>query len=376
MITALHNTQLITGGAVVSGKAILIEGKYIKAIIDAGDIPDDAERIDLKGAYTAPGLIDLQIYGAGTSLFGGLPSVEALAEMEQVLLKQGTTGFFATIATNSDEVVLQGIDAAKQYLPKAKGNFLGLHLEGPYLNPKRKGAHPENYIKKATLSELKNWVERGEGVIKMMTIAPELQDDEVMEYLSSQNIIISAGHSDATYSQASSFFNSPVTAATHLFNAMPQMHHREPGIIPAIFEQRPYTSIVADGVHVSFPMIALAKRELGDKLFFITDAVTVANKGAYQHQLQGDRYVMPDGTLSGSALTMLKAVENGVKEVDISLPEAINMASLYPAQLASLTKKGKIEAGYFADLIIFNDSFTVATTFLQGEIVYAVNQQY
>ncbi|GAA4902478.1 N-acetylglucosamine-6-phosphate deacetylase [Mucilaginibacter defluvii] len=374
MITALHNTHLITGGTIVSGKAILIEGKYIKAIIDAGQIPDDVNRIDLNGAYTAPGLIDLQIYGAGTKLFGGLPSVEALAEMEAVLLKQGTTGFFATIATNSDEVVLQGIDAAKQYLPQAKGNFLGLHLEGPYLNPKRKGAHPENFIKKAVLSELKSWVERGEGVIKMMTIAPELQDDAVMDYLSSQNIIISAGHTDATYEQASKFFNDSVAAATHLFNAMPQMHHREPGIIPAIFEKKPFTSIVADGIHVSFPMIALAKRELGDKLFFITDAVTVATEGAYQHQLKGDRYVMPDGTLSGSALTMLKAVENGVTKAGIGLAEAINMASLYPAQLASLTKKGKIEAGCFADLLIFNDSFTVATTVLQGEIVYNTNQ--
>lgn len=373
MITALHNTQLITGGTIVSGKAILIEGKYIKAIIDAGQIPDDVNRIDLNGAYTAPGLIDLQIYGAGTKLFGGLPSVKALAEMEAVLLKQGTTGFFATIATNSDEVVLQGIDAAKQYLPQAKGNFLGLHLEGPYLNPKRKGAHPENFIKKAVLSELKSWVERGEGVVKMMSIAPELQDDAVMDYLSSQNIIVSAGHTDATYEQASKFFNGSVAAATHLFNAMPQMHHREPGIIPAIFEQKPFTSIVADGIHVSFPMIALAKRELRDKLFFITDAVTVATGGAYQHQLKGDRYVMPDGTLSGSALTMLKAVENGVTKAGIGLAEAINMASLYPAQLASLTKKGKIEAGCFADLLIFNDSFTVATTVLQGEIVYNTN---
>ncbi|MCC8408333.1 N-acetylglucosamine-6-phosphate deacetylase [Mucilaginibacter sp. UR6-1] len=374
MVTALHNLQLITNGTIVSGKAILIEGNVIKAVTDAGQLPAGIKSIDLNGAYAAPGLIDLQIYGAGTKLFGGNPSVEALAEMEDVLLKQGTTGFLATIATNSDEVVLQGIDAAKQYMPHAKGNFLGLHLEGPYLNPKRKGAHPESFIKKAVLTELKSWVERGEGIIKMITIAPELQDAEVVEYLALQNIIISAGHTDATYDQALQFLNNPVKAATHLFNAMPQMHHREPGIIPAIFEKRPYTSIVADGIHVSFPMIALAKRELGEKLFFITDAVTVANEGAYQHQLKDGRFVMPDGTLSGSALTMLKAVENGVKKIGISLPEAINMASLYPAQLASLTKKGKIEAGYFADLIIFNDSFAIATTVLQGEIVYNTNQ--
>ena len=119
------------------------------------------------------------------------------------------------------------------------------------------------------------------------------------------------------------------------------MHHREPGYIPAIFEEKPYTSIVADGIHVDFAMIRLAKRELGDKLFFITDAVTAAQKGTYQHQFKGDRYTMPDGTLSGSCLTMLKAVQNGVEQVGIGLAEAINMASLYPAQVASLNAKGK-----------------------------------
>ena len=144
------------------------------------------------------------------------------------------------------------------------------------------------------------------------------------------------------------------------------MHHREPGYIPAIFEERPYTSIVADGIHVDFAMIRLAKRELGDKLFLITDAVTSATEGAYQHQFTGDRYVMPDGTLSGSCLTMLKAVQNCVQQCGIILAEAINMASLYPAQLASLSNKGKIEAGFDADMIVFNDAFDVLATVHQG----------
>jgi N-acetylglucosamine-6-phosphate deacetylase len=369
MITALHNLKLISAGTIAEGKAVLIEGSHIKAIINEGAIPADAEKKDLKGAYLAPGFIDLQIYGSGGKLFAGTPEVAALKRMEDDLLNQGTTGFFATIGTNTNEIVEAGIAAAKEYRPYARGNFWGVHLEGPYLNPVKKGAHPEKFIKKATLAEVKGWVEQADGVITMITIAPELQEREVIDYLHAQGIIISSGHSNATYEQGKAFLNKPIPAVTHLFNAMPQMHHREPGYIPAIFEEKPYTSIVADGNHVDFAMIRLAKRELGDKLFLITDAVTATNEGAYQHRLQGDKYVMPDGTLSGSSLSMLKAVQNCVEKVGIGLAEAVNMASLYPAQLASKNKKGKVEAGFDADLIIFNNAFETQATVLQGEFL-------
>jgi len=148
---------------------------------------------------------------------------------------------------------------------------------------------------------------------------------------------------------------------------MPPMHHREPGIIAAIFEEKPYTSIVADGIHVDYAMVRLAKRELGDQLFLITDAVTTSNDGAYHHEFKGDHYVMkPEGTLSGSCLTMLQAVANCVNHVGIELAEAINMASLYPAQLINASKKGKIAKGYDADMIIFDTNFEVSATVFKG----------
>ncbi|OOQ59157.1 N-acetylglucosamine-6-phosphate deacetylase [Mucilaginibacter pedocola] len=368
-MTALHNLKFITDGVITSGKAVLISGETIIGIVDDTAIPAGADKHNLQGAYLAPGFIDLQIYGAGGKLFGGIPEVDALKRMEDVLLSEGTVGFFATIATNSDEVVERGIAAAKEYRDSARGNFWGLHLEGPYLNAAKKGAHPEQYIKKATLSELKRWIESADGVIKMMTIAPELQDQEVIDYLYAQGIIISSGHSNATYAQGKGFLNKPIPAVTHLFNAMPQMHHREPGYIPAIFEERPYASIVADGNHVDWAMIRLAKRELGDKLFLITDAVTEANAGAYQHRLEGNKYVMPDGTLSGSSLTMLKAVQNCVEKVGIELAEAVNMAAKYPAELAKMDKLGRIAAGYQADLIVFNDGYEVQATMLKGNFL-------
>lgn len=374
MLSAYHNTTIITNGQLLTGKAALVEGDTVKAIIPENEIPAEAQKIDLKGNYIAPGLIDLQIYGApGTPyFFGGTPSVAMLAGMEQELINQGCTGFLATIATNNDDVIEQGIAAAKAFRKQAKGAFLGLHLEGPYLNPKRRGAHPEKFIKKGTLAQVKHWLDMADGEIKMMTIAPELQDTEVINYLHQQGVILSSGHSNATYTEAKSFINKPLQAITHLYNAMPQMHHREPGIIPAIFEERPYTSIVADGIHVDFAMVRLAKRELGDKLFFITDAVAEATEGTYQHQFKGDRYTMPDGTLSGSCLTMLKAVQNGVEHAGIDLPEAINMASLYPAQLAGLHKKGQIAPGFSADFIIFGPGFEVAGTVLQGDLTQTI----
>jgi N-acetylglucosamine-6-phosphate deacetylase len=371
MITALFNLRLITNGSISTGKAVLIESDRIIDIIDQTSIPGHAEQINLQGNYLAPGLVDLQIYGCGKPLFfGATPSPEALAQMERGLLQQGCTGFLATIATNTNQIVERGIQAALAYRDKSIGNFMGLHLEGPYLNPARKGAHPANLIKKATLAEVKHWVEMADGVIKMITLAPELQDQEVLEYLDVQGIVLASGHSDATYQEAKAFIHHPVKAITHLYNAMPPMHHRQPGITPAIFEEKPYTSIVADGIHVDFAMIALAKRELGNKLFLITDAVAESSTGVYQHQLKGDHYVMPDGTLSGSSLTMLKAVQNCVQHAGIPLAEAINMASLYPAELIGIDNYlSKIEPGHKANLTAFNDGFEPCAVILNGNIL-------
>jgi len=198
MITALHNLQLISDGVITRGKAVLIDRDKIIDILDENAVPEEAEKIDLNGAFLAPGLIDLQIYGSGGLLFAGKPTVEALERMEDDLLSEGTIGFFATIGTNTNEIVETGIEAAKAFREKCKGNFWGLHLEGPYLNPIKKGAHPANLIKKATLAEVQKWIESADGVIKMMTIAPELQDQEVIDYLHDHGVILSSGHSNAS----------------------------------------------------------------------------------------------------------------------------------------------------------------------------------
>jgi N-acetylglucosamine-6-phosphate deacetylase len=204
----------------------------------------------------------------------------------------------------------------------------------------------------------------------MMTIAPELQDIEIIDYLDSQNIIISAGHSNANYDEALQFFGHKIKTATHLFNAMPPLHHRDPGIVAAIFKQKPFASIIADGIHVKFMMIEIAKRQLGDRLFLITDAVTETNEGIYPHILNGDHYVMPDGTLSGSRITMWQSVKNCISKAGISLEEALRMASTYPAKVINRQHDlGYIKTGYQANLIVFDQELNIKNTMMAGVMV-------
>ncbi|KQN37939.1 N-acetylglucosamine-6-phosphate deacetylase [Pedobacter sp. Leaf41] len=317
-----------------------------------------------------PGLIDLQIYGAGGKLFSAEPTIEALQIMEDDLLKKGTTGFLACMATNTAEVFNACIATAKEYRSSAR-NFLGLHLEGPFLNPNRLGAHVPEFVRKATLDEIKELLDFGDGVIKMMTIAPECNDDKVINYLIDNGVLISLGHSNATFEQATVAYNMGIPTTTHLFNAMSPIHHREPGIPTALFNHsKAMSSIIVDGQHVDFEVVKFAKKLLQERLFLITDAVTECNQGPYQHIKKGEKFVMPDGTLSGSSLTMLQAIKNCVKYCEIALSEAINMATVYPAKLIGIeTLIGKIESGSDANLVIVDKDLNLKRVIFQGEEV-------
>lgn len=326
-----------------------------------------SERASKNEPLIVPGFIDLQIYGAAGKLFSADPSVESLTQIENELLKKGTTGFLICIATNTPEVFNSCISAAKEHRHMAK-NCLGLHLEGPFLNPKRRGAHVEQYIRKASLDEIKALLDFGDGLIKMMTIAPELQDDKVIQYLLDHQVVLSLGHSDATFEEATNAYNKGIQSTTHLFNAMSPIQHRSPGIPTAVFNHKcANASIIVDGNHVDFEMIKLSYKLLKERLFLITDAVTTCSKGPYQHQLVGDKFVMPNGTLSGSSLTMLQAVKNCVNHCDIPLNEALKMSSFYPAKLMGYEKHiGKIETGHQADFLVLDAELNLQKVILKG----------
>lgn len=364
----ISNTKFFKNNQLTQGKNIVVENETIIDITDK--IPLSGNQIDVKGNYLAPGFIDLQIYGAAGRLFSAEPTIESLEIMETQLLKDGTTGFLACVATNTPDVFNTCIEIAKEHRRHAK-NFLGLHLEGPFLNPKRAGAHVQEYIRKASLDEVKALIDFGDGTIKMMTIAPELQNDEVVKYLLDNGVVVSLGHSDATFEEANAAYAKGITTTTHLFNAMSAIHHRNPGIPSAVFNHpTAMASIIVDGEHLDFNVVKFAKQLMKERLFLITDAVTACNTGPYKHGMEGDKYVMPNGTLSGSSLTMLKAVRNCVRHCDIPFGEALNMASYYPAKLIGLDNFiGQIGVGKQANLVLINDNIELQAVFFKGESI-------
>ncbi|HYC27528.1 MAG TPA: N-acetylglucosamine-6-phosphate deacetylase [Chitinophagaceae bacterium] len=362
MRTAFYNGRIFTGEKFIENA--VVEG----TVITSGDALPGA-RIDLRGGILAPAFIDLQLYGGNNQLFGEHPSVEALKATLDYSFSGGTTLILPTVATNSQQTMLAAIEAVREYWDKGFPGVAGLHLEGPFISPAKRGAHIPGFIKKPTLQDAEELMRAGKGIIKMMTLAPEVCPPEVISYLQDNGVIISAGHTDATFEQA---FNNNITLATHLFNAMSPLQHRAPGMVGAIlYNENVQATIIADGHHVDYPVIAIAKKIMGERLLLITDAVTTNTSGVYQHQLKGDKYVMPDGTLSGSALTMLKAVRNCVEHVGISLEESLRMASLYPARVLRLDhKRGRIEKGYDAELIWLNEKLELKGVYTNGSLTH------
>lgn len=360
MKQAYTNTTIYTGKEILNGTAILVNDGLIEGFVYDTDLPDEYEVRDLNGNNIAPAFIDLQIYGANGFLFSEHPTIETIESTKEYCKKGGASKFLLTIATNSSEVIKKGINTAKEYISRGKNDLLGIHLEGPWINPEKRGAHISEFIHKPTIDEVSKLIEEGDGIIKMITLAPEMVDKEIIDFLVSNNIIVSAGHTNATYKESLNAFEK-IKTVTHLFNAMSQFQSREPGMVGAVYTHPSVcTSIVADGVHVDFAAIAISKKILGERLFLITDAVAETSSGPYLHTLDKDRYVLQDGTLSGSALTMMKAVKNCCDHAGIELEEALRMASLYPAKVLGIdSKSGFIQRGYEAEFVVFDNNFNV-----------------
>jgi N-acetylglucosamine-6-phosphate deacetylase len=312
------------------------------------------EGYDQKNAfpYIIPALIDLQIYGAAGKLLSEFPNADCIEKIYQYCLNGGAAYFQPTIASQTYPIIYKAIDAVKDYKLNGGKGCIGLHIEGPWINESKKGAHQASVLHSPSIQQVQDLLDYGKEWISMITLAPEVCNDEIIDLIQSYGIIVSAGHSNASYELATSFFNNNISVATHLFNAMSPFQHRAPGMVGALFNHnRAMCSLVADGYHVDFSAIKIAKKLMGDRLFCITDAVTETNTGLYQHLLADDKYESA-GTLSGSALTQIKSLNNLVKEVGIDLGEAIKMCSVYPARV--MLKEGikaMIDVNENADLL-------------------------
>lgn len=367
MYKALINGIIYTGDNIITGKSIVIKDDHIEAIVVNKSVPEDAEIIDCHGNNIAPGFTDLQIAGAGGYLFSSNLNGKALSVIEDSILKSGTTGFLIVLPTNSPDVYRGAIRTLKEYSNPA---VLGLHLEGPFINPARRGAHAAEYIKKPVKKEIDDLFKDAGGVVKMVTLAPELCTREIIEQISGYGIVVCAGHSNATFDEAMDGFSWGIKAVTHLFNAMSPLHHRDTGLPGAAFQsEKILASIVADGIHVDYGMVSIAKKLFKERLYLVSDAVEVSSETAVQHVRQKDRFTLPDGTLSGSALTLMKAVQNCVEKAGIPLEEALRMASTYPAKLMNMKDNGMIKKGYKADLVAFDKNFEVRIVIKDGKTI-------
>ncbi|HVM87398.1 MAG TPA: N-acetylglucosamine-6-phosphate deacetylase [Puia sp.] len=360
--------KIFTGAEILTGSAVLVKDDEVTGIVSSSAIPQRYNIKNLGNRLLAPAFIDLQIYGGNGKLFSSDLTTDALEATYEYCIGGGCSRFMITMATNSIEKFLVGIEKVREYWSKGGKGLLGLHLEGPYLNPAKKGAHIAKYIKKPTVDEVSMLLQKGKNVIKIMTLAPEQCDGQIIEMLIKNNILVSAGHSNATYAEAITGFRLGIPVATHLFNAMSPLLGREPGMVGAIYDSGVMSSVVCDGIHVDFASIRISKKMMKEKLFFITDAVAEVRHGEYQHLFNKDRYTLPDGTLSGSSLTMLQAVKNGINNVGIELAEVLRMASLYPAKLLHLEKKyGVIAVGSKADFAVLDENLNLDMIIVDGE---------
>ncbi|MBO9684120.1 MAG: N-acetylglucosamine-6-phosphate deacetylase, partial [Flavisolibacter sp.] len=325
--------KIFTGHEWLNDHAIVIRNDKIEAVVPRPDTGSSNNVKHFEDGVIVPAFIDIQVYGAAKKLLAIYPEAATLQLMYEEFVRQGTCLFLPTLATNTIDVFKKGIHAVHEYWKQKGRGVFGLHLEGPWLNEVKKGAHVKEWIHSPTIEEVKDLLEYGKDVIKMITIAPEVCSDEVIELILSHNIILSAGHSNATYEEAINGFNKGISAVTHLYNAMSSLQHRQPGLVGASFNHsKVKASIIPDGYHVDYAAISIAKKIMGERLFVITDAVAETNTGPYQHQLAGDKYEC-NGVLSGSALSMHKACKNLVQHAGINVEEALRMCSLYPAQV-------------------------------------------
>jgi N-acetylglucosamine-6-phosphate deacetylase len=349
--------QIFTGEQWYNNMSLIVNNNCIEDIVATNTLTDAPTVVY---PYIIPALIDLQIYGAGGKLLSMHPQKESIELLYEYCKNGGANWFQPTVATNSNEVIYACVDAVRDYQKSGGKGCIGLHVEGPWINNKKRGAHLTQFIHAPSVEEAKQLLDYGKGIITMITLAPEICSKEVVELIKSYGVVVSAGHSDATYEDATKSFDEGISAGTHLYNAMSALQHRAPGMVGAIFNHSTiYCSIVPDGYHVDFAAVKIAKHQLGERLFAITDAVTNTLDGPYPHQLNGDKYEA-NGILSGSSLTMLKCVQNLVNHAGIELSEAIKMCSLYPAKIMGLPfMKGAIKIGDDISFILLNEQLSL-----------------
>lgn len=363
MVTAIINAVIYTGNDVVRNKRLLIENGKVLAIADKA--PQNAEVFDAGGKNISPAFIDIQPNGGYDLYFSKDVSEAALMDMYQASIDHATGYILPTLISSDFDTIIKAIDVVKQFRQKQPG-VLGMHLEGPFMNVEKRGAHPAHIIRKPTDDELQKIIAAGKDVIKIITIAPECFTENQLQMLLDSGITISIGHTTVTYDEAQYYFSKGITLVTHLYNAMNQMGHREPGLVGAIFDnEKVYAPLILDGGHCHYAAARIAYRQKADKLILLSDAAFLGRK-KQQFDWKNLSIKMTDGfyrdaagNLGGAAISMVDAVKNAVEHLQVSLEEAIKMASARVAKAIGMDDEiGYIKPGYNARFAWFDEDFS------------------
>jgi N-acetylglucosamine-6-phosphate deacetylase len=376
MRTALVNGRLLTAEGLVSGQTLLLSGARIEALVDPADSRcADAVTVDLEGQLLLPGFIDVQVNGGGGVLFNDDPNPESIRAIGAAHRRFGTTGFLPTLISDDLDTIARAIAAVQSSLDAGMPGVLGIHIEGPFLNWARRGVHDSKHLRLLDGSSV-SLLSRLRAGRTVLTLAPEMTTPDIIAKLAAAGILVSAGHSDASFAETTAAIAQGLRGFTHLFNAMARIEPRDPGIVgAALYDENTWCGIIVDGHHVDPILLKLALRcKRHDRFMLVTDAMPVVGSTEPTFVLQGRTIQVVDGicrdengTLAGTALDMAAAVRNAVSLLGLDIVEAARMASEYPAEFLGLGHElGRIAPGYRANLVLMDDALKVQKTWIEG----------
>ncbi|EHR3849925.1 TPA: N-acetylglucosamine-6-phosphate deacetylase [Listeria monocytogenes] len=376
-MAVIKNVQIYKENELINA-TVITEGNLIKEVCSiTPEKYSEETTFDGHGRLLIPGMIDVHIHGANNyDMMDG--STESIQAVSMACAKTGCTSFLVTSVSSSLEDLIQMIRQTKKVIGKEKGaKIAGIHLEGPYLNIEKKGMQNPAYLRHPNLKEMKKIFDEADGLIKMVTIAPELPGGiELIDFLKKRSVVVAIAHSNATYEEAQDAFEKGASHITHCFNAMPPIHHRAPGLVAAALENDSISvQAIVDGVHLHPGIVRLIHKIKGpDKMVLTTDALQAMGVGDGEYIFGGHQVTvkegiarLKDGTLASSTVTMNKSLKLS-NEFGIHLQDAIQMAASTPAAILGMNNFGRIEKGYVADLVLLDKNFEVLTTWIDGKI--------
>jgi len=375
MAVAFINGRVLTDAGLEEGLTVVTGSAHIASVTRDSRAANNAEKIDLDGKLLLPGFVDIQVNGGGGVLFNDKPTVDSIEAIGRVHRQFGTTAFLPTLVSDDLSVVDEAISATRDAIAAGVPGVLGIHIEGPFLNEERKGVHDASKIRYLD-EEAFRLLTRPTGGKTLLTLAPEKTTPRMIRALTEAGVVVSAGHSNATYTEVRAALDSGLTGFTHLFNAMSPITVREPGVVgAALDDQDSWCSIIVDGHHVDPVVLRLAMRcKRRDRFVLVTDAMPSVGSDEKSFSLLGRTITVSngvcigeDGTLAGSNIDMATAVRNTVHLLGSGIADAVRMASHYPAEFLGLSHKfGRIAATYRANLAVVDDDLNVLETWVDG----------